>query len=84
MKKLIFTVREYIWWGSEILSDILYPYTDDKYESNSAEVTINTQSILDDYMMSTNERVERLQSEMILVQSKLHKLQSELQQCTKN
>lgn len=84
MKKLIFTVREYLWWGSEILSDILYPYTDDKYESNSAEVTINTQSILDDYMMSTNERVERLQSEMILVQSKLHKLQSELQQCTKN
>jgi len=84
VKKLIFTVREYLWWGSEILSDILYPYTDDKYESNSAEVTINTQSILDDYMMSTNERVERLQSEMILVQSKLHKLQSELQQCTKN
>jgi len=84
VKKLIFTVREYLWWGSEILSDILYPYTDDKYDSNSAEVTINTQSILDDYMMSTNERVERLQSEMILVQSKLHKLQSELQQCTKN
>ena len=84
MKKLIFTVREYLWWGSEILSDILYPYTDDKYESNSAEVTINTQSILDDYMMSTNERVERLQSEMILVQKQLHKLQSELQQCTKN
>ena len=84
MKKLIFTVREYLWWGSEILSDILYPYTDDKYDSNSEKVTINTQSILDDYMMSTNERVERLQSEMILVQNQLHKLQSELEQCTKN
>ena len=84
MKKLIFTVREYLWWGSEILSDILYPYTDDKYDSNSEKVTINTQSILDDYMMSTNERVERLQSEMILVQNQLHKLQSELQQCMKN
>ena len=84
MKKLIFTVREYLWWGSEILSDILYPYTDDKYDSNSEKITINTQSILDDYMMSTNERVERLQSEMILVQNQLHKLQSELEQCTKN
>ena len=84
MKKFIFTVREYLWWGSEILSDILYPYTDDKYDSNSEKVTINTQSILDDYMMSTNERVERLQSEMILVQNQLHKLQSELQQCMKN
>ena len=84
MKKLIFTVREYLWWGSEILSDILYPYTDDKYDSNSEKITINTQSILDDYMMSTNERVERLQSEMILVQNQLHKLQSELQQCMKN
>ncbi len=84
MKKLIFTVREYLWWGSEILSDILYPYTDDKYDSNSEKVTINTQSILDDYMMSTNERVERLQSEMILVQKQLHKLQSELEQCMKN
>ena len=84
MKKLIFTVREYLWWGSEILSDILYPYTDDKYDSNSEKITINTQSILDDYMMTTNERVERLQSEMILVQKQLHKLQSELEQCTKN
>ena len=84
MKKLIFTVREYLWWGSEILSDILYPYTDDKYDSNSEKITINTQSILDDYMMSTNERVERLQSEMILVQNQLHKLQSELEQCMKN
>tara|TARA_Y100000287_G_scaffold43993_1_gene34260 strand:- start:3545 stop:3799 length:255 start_codon:yes stop_codon:yes gene_type:complete len=84
VKKLIFTVREYLWWGSEILSDILYPYTDDKYDSNSEKVTINTQSILDDYMMSTNERVERLQSEMILVQKQLHKLQSELEQCMKN
>lgn len=84
MKKLIFIVREYLWWGSEILSDILYPYTDDKYDSNSEKIIINTQSILDDYMMSTNERVERLQSEMILVQNQLHKLQSELQQCTKN
>ena len=84
MKKLIFTVREYLWWGSEILSDILYPYTDDKYDSNSEKVTINTQSILDDYMMTTNERVERLQSEMILVQKQLHKLQSELEQCMKN
>ena len=84
MKKFIFTVREYLWWGSEILSDILYPYTDDKYDSNSEKITINTQSILDDYMMSTNERVERLQSEMILVQNQLHKLQSELQQCMKN
>ena len=84
MKKLIFTVREYFWWGSEILSDILYPYTDDKYDSDSEKVTINTQSILDDYMMSTNERVERLQSEMILVQKQLHKLQSELEQCMKN
>ena len=84
MKKFIFIVREYLWWGSEILSDILYPYTDDKYDSNSEKVTINTQSILDDYMMSTNERVERLQSEMILVQKQLHKLQSELEQCMKN
>jgi hypothetical protein len=84
VKKLIFIVREYLWWGSEILSDILYPYTDDKYDSNSEKIIINTQSILDDYMMSTNERVERLQSEMILVQNQLHKLQSELQQCTKN
>ena len=84
MKKLIFTVREYLWWGSEILSDILYPYTDDKYDSNSEKITINTQSILDDYMMSTNERIERLQSEMILVQKQLHKLQSELEQCMKN
>ena len=84
MKKLIFTVREYLWWGSEILSDILYPYTDDKYDSNFEKITINTQSILDDYMMSTNERVERLQSEMILVQKQLHKLQSELERCMKN
>lgn len=79
MKKLIYIVREYLWWGSEILSDILYPYNDDKYDStNDVKVTINTQSILDDYMKTTNERVERLQSEMIGVQNQLNNLNRSL------
>ena len=78
MKKLIYIVREYLWWGSEILSDILYPYTEDNYDSNTEKVTINTQSILDDYMRTTNERVERLQSEMIQVQNQLNNLNRSL------
>ncbi len=78
MKKLIYIVREYLWWGSEILSDILYPYTEDNYDSNTEKVTINTQSILDDYMKSTNERVDRLQSEMIRVQNQLNNLNKSL------
>jgi|TARA_B100002019_G_scaffold74988_1_gene64795 hypothetical protein len=78
MKKLIYIVREYLWWGSEILSDILYPYNDDKYDSSDVKVSINTQSILDDYMKTTNERVERLQSEMIQVQNQLNNLNRSL------
>ena len=40
--------------------------------------------IYKEWIRSHDDKISRLQSEMILVQKELHKLQSELQKCTKN
>ena len=40
--------------------------------------------IYKEWIRSHDDKISRLQSEMILVQKQLHKLQSELEQCTKN
>ena len=37
-----------------------------------------------EWIKAHDEKIGRLQSEMILVQNQLHKLQSELEQCMKN
>ena len=40
--------------------------------------------IYKEWIRSHDDKISRLQSEMILVQKQLHKLQSELEQCMKN
>ena len=69
MRKVIFRIRELVWWLVAELEDILYPYTDDYdnhvYASRSPE--IDDISELRD--ITAFEKIERLQSEMIHVQN---------------
>ena len=71
MRKLIFRIRELVWWFVAELEDILYPYTDDYdkhvYASRSPE--IDDISELRDQLQAAFEKIERLQSEMIHVQN---------------
>ena len=84
----------HIWlWGVVMeIEDMLYPWKTstppswaierhnlpDHYDDEMDEI------IYKEWIKAHDEKIGRLQSEMISVQNQLHKLQSELEQCTKN
>ena len=84
----------HIWlWGVVMeIEDILYPWKTSQAPSWAIErynLPDHYDDELDDiiykqWIKAHDEKIGRLQSEMILVQNQLHKLQSELEQCTKN
>ena len=78
MGKFFFKIQEAAWWFVAELEDALYPYRDrevtkplwaEGYDSDPDEV-----EYLKSQMSSANERIERLQSEMIFVQSVINSL----------
>lgn len=71
MNKLIFRIREIVWWFIAELEDIVYPYTDD-YDNHvcaSRSPEIDDISELRDQLQAAFEKIDRLQSEMIHVQN---------------
>ena len=84
----------HIWlWGVVMeIEDILYPWKTSQapsWEIERYNLPDHYDDELDDiiykqWIKAHDEKIGRLQSEMILVQNQLHKLQSELEQCTKN
>tara|TARA_B100000963_G_scaffold112415_1_gene97848 strand:+ start:277 stop:543 length:267 start_codon:yes stop_codon:yes gene_type:complete len=77
IKKFLFKIQEIIWWISASIEDILYPYNDrpvdyfDELFSDDDQVDdiANIYSQLE----SANERIQRLQSEMIHVLDKIER-----------
>jgi len=78
MGKFFFRIQEIVWWFVAELEDQLYPYRDreitkplwaEDYDSDPNEL-----EYLKSQMTSANERIERLQSEMIFVQSVINSL----------
>ena len=78
MGQFFFKIHEAAWWLVAELEDALYPYRDrevtqplwaEGYDSDADEM-----AYLKSQMNSANERIERLQSEMIFVQSVINSL----------
>jgi len=71
MRKVIFRIRELVWWFVAELEDILYPYIDDydNYADALRSPEIDDISELRDQLQAAFEKIERLQSEMIHVQN---------------
>ena len=78
MGKFFFKIQEAVWWFVAELEDQLYPYRDreitkplwaEGYDADADEL-----AYLKSQMNSANERIERLQSEMIFVQSVINSL----------
>ena len=78
MGQFFFKIQEAAWWFVAELEDALYPYRDrevtkplwaEGYDSDPDEV-----EYLKSQMESANQRIERLQSEMIFVQSVINSL----------
>ena len=82
-KKLMFTIHESVWWIVSELEDWLYPYKDRLTPEESFQIRVKDFNTGENYMVeeviqSQNERIERLQDEMIDVQNKLVELDQKL------
>ena len=77
MGKFFFKIQEAAWWFVAELEDALYPYRDREVTRPlwaEGEVDVDELSYLNSQMNSANDRIERLQSEMIFVQSVINSL----------
>ena len=82
-KKLMFTIHEIVWWTVSVLEDWLYPYKDRLTPDESFQIRVKDFNTGENYMVeeviqSQNERIERLQDEMIDVQNKLAEYEQKL------
>ena len=76
LKNLTFAIHEAVWWVVSELEDWLYPYKDRLTPEESFQIRVKDFDTGENYMVeeiiqSQNERIERLQDEMITVQMKL-------------
>ena len=76
IKKLMFTIHEIVWWTVSELEDWLYPYKDRLTPEESFQIRVKDFDTGENYMVeeliqSQNDRIERLQDEMINVQNRL-------------
>ena len=72
----MFSIHELVWWTVSELEDWLYPYKDRLTPDESFQIKVKDFDTGENYMVeeliqSQNERIERLQDEMINVQTKL-------------
>ena len=73
--KLLFKVREFAWAIVSEVEDWLYPYRTDDTEPLWADKDGDDDSVvtyMKAQMDSNNDRIDRLQSEMLYVTSKIH------------
>ena len=76
VKNMLFTIHESVWWIVSEIEDWLYPYKDRLTPEESFQIRVKDFDTGENYMVeeliqSQNERIERLQDEMINVQNKL-------------
>ena len=76
LKNLTFAIHEAVWWVVSELEDWLYPYKDRLTPEESFQIRVKDFDTGENFMVeeliqSQNERIERLQDEMINVQNKL-------------
>ena len=75
MKKLLFKIQEATWWFVAELEDALYPYRDREIThplwAENGDSPVDEVGYLKHQIQAQQERVERLQHEMIHVLAKL-------------
>ena len=83
IKKLMFNVHEIIWWFVAEIEDWLYPYHDrltpsDKFEIRVKDPYTNEEYMVEEHIQGINEKINRLQDQMIDVNEQLRKHQEKL------
>ena len=74
--KILFNIREFLWMIASEVEDWLYPYhnrltPDEQFEIRVKDPMSGENFMVEEHIQSQNERIERLQDEMITVQMKL-------------
>ena len=74
--KILFKIREFAWVVVSEIEDWLYPYhnrltPDEQFEVRVKDPMSGENFMVEEHIQSINERIERLQDEMINVQMKL-------------
>ena len=74
--KIIFNIREFLWVCVSEVEDWLYPYRDrltpeERFEIRVKDPMSGENFMVEEHIQSINERIDRLQDEMINVQRRL-------------
>ena len=74
--KVLFKIREFAWMVADEIADWLYPYRNQLTPEEQFEVRVKDPMsgenfMVEEHIQSINERIERLQDEMINVQMRL-------------
>ena len=74
--KVLFEIREFAWMVADEIADWLYPYRnqltpEEQFEIRVKDPMSGENFMVEEHIQSINERIERLQDEMINVQMKL-------------
>ena len=74
--KILFKIREFAGVGADEIADWLYPYhnrltPDEQFEVRVKDPMSGENFMVEEHIQSINERIERLQDEMINVQMRL-------------
>ena len=81
--KILFKIREFAWVVVSEIEDWLYPYRnqltpEEQFEIRVKDPMSGENFMVEEHIRSQNERIERLQDEMIDVQNKLAEYEQKL------
>ena len=83
IKRLLFNIHEIIWWFVSEIEDWLYPYHDrltpeDKFEIRVKDPYSGEEYMVEEHIKGLNEKINRLQDQMIDVNEQLRKHEEKL------
>ena len=81
--KILFKVREFAWEVASLIEDVLYPYRnrltpEEKYEHGMLDPITGEIEMVENLIQSQNQRIERLQDEMINVMNRLYQIEQSI------
>ena len=82
--KILFKVREFAWEVASLIEDILYPYRnrltpEEQYEHEMRDPITGEIEMVENLIQSQNQRIERLQDEMINVMNRLYQIEQNVE-----
>ena len=82
-KNVMFAIHESVWWIVSEIEDWLYPYKDrmtpeERFEIRVKDFNTGENYMVEEHIQSINERIERLQDEMIWAKERIYYLEDKV------